>query len=67
MKQQVQTLVHRIKKKGDKSVNIVNIIHIGDETYRFDELPKEMQSEIQQRLNMQALESIGYKMQKAST
>lgn len=47
-------------------MNIVNIIHIGDETYRMDELPKEKQSEIWQKLNQQALEAIGYKMNQAS-
>ena len=42
-------------------MNIVNIIHIGDQTYRMDELPKEKQSEIWKKLNQQALEAIGYK------
>ena len=47
-------------------MNIVNIIHIGDQTYRMDELPKEKQSEIWKKLNQQALEAIGYKMNQAS-
>lgn len=44
-------------------MNIVNIIHIGEQTYRMDELPKEKQNEIWQKLNQQALEAIGYKKQ----
>lgn len=44
-------------------MNIVNIIHIGEQTYRMDELPKEKQSEIWRKLNQQALEAIGYKKQ----
>lgn len=42
-------------------MNIVNIIHIGDKAYRMDELPKERQKEIWQRLNEQALKAIGYR------
>lgn len=47
-------------------MNIVNIIHIGDQTYRMDEFPKEKQIEIWRKLNQQALEAIGYKMNQAS-
>ena len=47
-------------------MNIVNIIHIGDQTYRMEDLPKEKQSEIWRKLNQQALEAIGYKMNQAS-
>lgn len=47
-------------------MNIVNIIHIDDKAYRVDDLPKEEQSKIWQRLNRQALEAIGYKLQQAS-
>ena len=47
-------------------MNIVNIIHIGDQTYRMDELPEEKRIEIGKKLNQQALESIGYKMNQAS-
>lgn len=43
-------------------MNIINIIHIGDETYRMDELPEEKRIEIGKKLNQQALEGIGYKM-----
>ena len=45
-------------------MNIVNIIHIGDQTYRMDELPEEKQNEIRIKLNQQALEGIGYKLNK---
>lgn len=47
-------------------MNIVNIIHIGDEEYLMDELPREKQIEIWRKLNQQALEAIGYKIQQAS-
>ena len=47
-------------------MNIVNIIHIGDKEYRMDELPKEKQREIGEKLTRQALEGIGYKMNQAS-
>lgn len=47
-------------------MNIVNIIHINGEEYRMDELPKEKQKEIWRKLNQQALEAIGYKMDQAS-
>lgn len=47
-------------------MNIINIIHIGDETYRMDELPEEKQIEIWKKLNQQALEGIGYKMNQDS-
>ena len=47
-------------------MNIVNIIHIGEQVYRMDELPKDKQSEIWQKLNQQALEAIGYKMNETS-
>ena len=43
-------------------MNIINIIHIGDQTYRMDELPEEKRIEIGEKLNQQALEAIGYKM-----
>lgn len=43
-------------------MNIVNIIHIGDQAYRMDELPEEKQNEIRIKLNQQALEGIGYKL-----
>lgn len=47
-------------------MNIVNIIHIGEQIYRMDELPKEKQIEIGQKLNQQALEAIGYRMNESS-
>ena len=47
-------------------MNIVNIIHIGDQTYRMDKLPEEKQHEIGRLMNKQALEAIGYKMSKVS-
>lgn len=47
-------------------MNIINIIHIGDQTYRMDELPEETQIKIWRKLNQQALEAIGYKMNQAS-
>lgn len=56
-----------VLKKGRRdSMNIVNIIHIGDEVYRMDELPEEKQREIGRLLNKQALEAIGYKMNEVS-
>ncbi len=42
-------------------MNIVNIIHIDGKAYRMDELPKERQKEIWQKLNDQALKAIGYR------
>lgn len=48
-------------------MNIVNIVHIGNETYRMDELPNEKQNEIWQKLNQQALEAIGYRKQSTTT
>lgn len=47
-------------------MNIVNLVHIGNEVYRIDELPKEKQAEIWQRLNQQALEGIGYRKRQAT-
>lgn len=47
-------------------MNIVNIIHIGDQTYRMDELPKEKQREIGEKLTRQSLQAIGYKINQAS-
>lgn len=47
-------------------MNIINIIHIGDETYRMDELPEEKRIEIGKKLNQQALEGIGYKINQDS-
>ena len=47
-------------------MNIVNIIHIGEQTYRIDELPEEKRIEIGKKMNQQALEAIGYKMNQAS-
>ena len=47
-------------------MNIVNIIHVGNEVYRMDELPEEKQREIWRLLNKQALEAIGYKMNEVS-
>ena len=47
-------------------MNIVNIVHIGDKSYRMDELPEEKQREIWRLLNKQALEGIGYKIQQDS-
>lgn len=42
-------------------MNIVNLIHIGEEVYHMDDLPEEKRLEIRERLNQQALEAIGYK------
>lgn len=47
-------------------MNIVNIIHIGEQTYRMDELPEEKKREIGILLNKQALEAIEYKIQQDS-
>lgn len=47
-------------------MNIINIIQIGDQTYRMDELPEEKRIEIGKKLNQQALEAIGYKMNQVS-
>ena len=47
-------------------MNIVNIIHIGDQIYRMDELSEEKQREMGILLNKQALEAIGYKIQQDS-
>lgn len=47
-------------------MNIVNIIYIGDQTYRMDELSEEKQREIGILLNKQALEAIEYKIQQDS-
>ena len=48
------------------SMNIINIIHIGEETYRMDELPEERRREIWQKLNQQALEAVGYRKVEAT-
>lgn len=47
-------------------MNIINIIHIGEETYRMDELPEERRKEIWQKLNQQALEAVGYRKAEAT-
>lgn len=41
-------------------MKIVNLIHIGDEVKRFEELSPEEQSRIATALNAQALEQLGY-------
>lgn len=47
-------------------MKIINIIHIANEEYRMEELSKEKQIEIWKKLNQQALEAIGYKINQAS-
>lgn len=42
-------------------MTIRNIIHVGEETLNFDELPEEKKREISDKLNDQALSSVGYK------
>ena len=42
-------------------MNVINIIHIGEEAYRMDELTEERRREIWQKLNQQALEAVGYR------
>lgn len=42
-------------------MNIVNYICIGDKVMRFDELTKEEQRMVANKLNEQAMRAIGYK------
>lgn len=43
-------------------MNIVNLIHIGDEVFNLDDMSQEEKAKIAAQLNKQALESLGYKM-----
>lgn len=42
-------------------MTIINIIHVGEEALNFDELSEERKREIAEKLNNQALSSVGYK------
>lgn len=42
-------------------MNIVNLIHIGDEVKNLDTMSQEERKEIARALNRQALEAIGYR------
>lgn len=42
-------------------MKIVNLIHIGDEIFNFDEMSQEDKNRIAEHLNKQALEPLGYK------
>lgn len=42
-------------------MNIVNIIHIGDEVKNWDDMSPEEQREVATKLNTQALTAIGYR------
>lgn len=44
-----------------KRINIVNLIHIGDEVKNLDTMNPEERKAIAQALNQQALEAIGYR------
>ncbi len=46
-------------------MRIVNVIHVGEKEVNFDELTNEEKKEIAEKLNNQALGSIGYKKVKA--
>ena len=48
-------------KKGADTMTIINIIHVGEEALNFDELSEERKREIAEKLNNQALSSVGYK------
>lgn len=41
-------------------MNIVNLIHIGDEVYNLKDLSEEKRREIAVKLSIQALRSLGY-------
>lgn len=42
-------------------MNIVNLIHIGEEVYNMDDLPEEKRLEIGMQLTERSLVGIGYK------
>lgn len=42
-------------------MTIINIIHVGEKTYNFDELSEEKKKEVAEKLNNQALSAVGYK------
>lgn len=44
-----------------KQPTIINLIHIGDKVYNFDELSKEEKTRIATALNKQALMHLGYR------
>ena len=46
-------------------MNIVNLIHIGDEVFDFEELSAEKKVEVAQKLNEQAFEAIGCRIKTA--
>ena len=47
-------------------MNIVNLIHIGEKEIRMDTLSREEKKEIWQKLNEQALRTIGYQRKEAA-
>ncbi len=44
-----------------KQPTIINLVHIGDKVYNFDELSKEEKTRIATALNKQALMHLGYR------
>ena len=46
-------------------MNIVNLIHIGDQVYNFDDLDSEKKKEVADKLNEQAFEGLGCKIKTA--
>ena len=57
-------MLHRIKQEV-VIVNIVNLIHIGDQVYNFDDLDSEKKKEVADKLNEQAFEGLGCKIKTA--
>ena len=55
---------HRIKQEV-VIVNIVNLIHIGDQVYNFDDLDSEKKKEVADKLNEQVFEGLGCKIKTA--
>ncbi len=50
-----------IKQEGDGALKIINIIHVGDDSFNYADLPEDKKAEISQKLNDQALSAIGYR------
>lgn len=42
-------------------MKIINIIHVGDDSFNYADLPEDKKAEISQKLNDQALSAIGYR------
>lgn len=53
-------------EKGDGILRIINIIHVGDESFNYADLPEEKKAEIAQQINDQALSAIGFKKVKST-